>query len=78
MAGGDSQVMARLADLRRVLDWSPPDPAERDEITVYLKTLIDWLSTDPWPRDQQFGGPVLTPAAIERKLQVTATLVSSS
>src|SRR5208282_5016807 len=27
---------------------------------------------DPWPRDPQFGGPVLTPAAIERKLRITA------
>ena len=35
-------------------------------------TLIDWVSTDPWPRDRRFGGPVLTPAAIERRLRVSA------
>ena len=36
------------------------------------QTLIDWLNTDPWPRDPRFGGPVLTPAVIERKLRVSA------
>ena len=59
--------------------WDPVDlgvhrtgHARRGEIAVYLRTLIDWLNTDPWPRDPQFGGPVLTPAAIERKLRITA------
>ena len=56
-----------------MLDRLPPGPAHRGEIVVYLRTLIDWLNTDPWPRDRRFGGPVLTPAAIERKLRVTAT-----
>src|ERR1022692_4724357 len=55
-----------------VLDRLPPGPARRGEIAVYLRTLIDWLNTDPWPRDPQFGGPVLTPAAIERKLRIAA------
>ena len=60
-----------MDQLKVVLDRLPPGPAGRGEIAVYLRTLIDWLSTDPWPRDPQFGGPVLTPAAIERKLRVT-------
>ena len=62
-----------MDQLKLVLDRLPPGPAGRGEIAVYLRTLIDWLSTDPWPRDPQFGGPVLTPAAIERKLRITAT-----
>ena len=62
-----------MEQLKLVLDRLPPGPARRGEIAVYLRTLIDWLNTDPWPRDPQFGGPVLTPAAIERKLRVTAT-----
>ena len=59
-----------MDQLKLVLDRLPPGPAGRGEIAVYLRTLIDWLSTDPWPRDPQFGGPVLTPAAIERKLRI--------
>ena len=62
-----------MDQLKLVLDRLPPGPARRGEIAVYLRTLIDWLNTDPWPRDPRFGGPVLTPAAIERKLRVTAT-----
>ena len=62
-----------MDQLKLVLDRLPPGCAGRGEIEVYLRTLIDWLNTDPWPRDPQFGGPVLTPAAIERKLRVTAT-----
>ena len=62
-----------MEQLKLVLDRLPPGPARRGEIAVYLRTLIDWLNTDPWPRDPQFGGPVLTPAAIERKLRITAT-----
>ncbi len=60
-----------MDQLKLVLDRLPPGSAGRGEIAVYLRTLIDWLSTDPWPRDPQFGGPVLSPAAIERKLRVT-------
>ena len=88
LLGLQADLVARLADqgeldaqrftsvmghLDRVLDRLPPGPAHRGEIAVYLKTLIDWLSTDPWPRDRRFGGAALTPAAIERKLRVTAT-----
>ena len=62
-----------MGELKRVLDRLPPDPAQRGAIAAYLATLIDWLSSDPWPQDRRFGGPVLTPAAIERKLRVTAT-----
>jgi len=62
-----------MGHLKRVLDRLPPGPAERGEIAAYLQTLIDWVSTDPWPQDRRFGGPLLTPAAIERKLRVTAT-----
>ena len=47
------------------------DPRAGGEITIYLQTLIAWLNTDPWPRDQRLGGPVLTPADIERKLRIT-------
>ena len=61
-----------MRQFKRVLDRLPLGPADRGEIAVYLKTVIDWLSTDPWPRDRRFDGPVLTPAAIERKLRVTA------
>ena len=61
-----------MEQLKLVLDRLPPGPARRGEIAVYLRTLIDWLNTDPWPRDPQFGGPVLTPATIERKLRITA------
>ena len=62
-----------MGHLKRVLDRLPPGPAHRGEIVAYLGTLTDWLNTDPWPRDRRFGGPVLTPAAIERKLRATAT-----
>jgi hypothetical protein len=61
-----------MEQLKLVLDRLPPGPARRGEIEVYLRTLIDWLNTDPWPRDPQFGGDVLTPATIERKLRITA------
>ena len=67
-----------LVDVRKdlfqqVMDRLPPGPADLGEVRIYLETLIDWLNTDPWPRDLQLGGPVLTPAAIERKLRVRAT-----
>jgi hypothetical protein len=61
-----------MEQLKLVLDRLPPGPARRGEIALYLRTLIDWLNIDPWPRDPQFGGPVLTPAVIERKLRITA------
>ena len=44
----------------------------RGEVAGYLQRLIGWINTDPWPRDRRFGGPVLTPAAIERRLRVSA------
>ena len=47
--------------------------AGRTEIVVYLRTLIFWLNSDPWPEDMQLRGPGSTPAAIERKLRITAT-----
>ena len=68
-AGRFASVMSQL---RRVLDHLPPGPAQLGEIAVYLRTLIDWLNVDPWPRDRRFGGPVLSPAAIERKLRITS------
>jgi hypothetical protein len=58
--------------VKLVSDQLPPGPASLGEIKIYLKGLIDWLNTDPWPRDQRLGGPVLTPAVIERKLRVGA------
>ncbi len=67
----DSQRFACLMrHLKRVLDRLPPGPAQHGEIVAYLETLIDWLNVDPWPHDRRFDGPVLTPAAIERKLRV--------
>jgi hypothetical protein len=56
----------------RVLERLPPEPAGRGEVAVYLTALIAWLNTDPWPRDRRFNGPVLTPAAMERKLRVAS------
>lgn len=58
---------------RQVMDRLPPGPADINEIRIYLKTLIGWLNTDPWPRDQRLVGPMLTPAAMERKLRVSGT-----
>ena len=61
-----------MAQARELLDRSAPGPAQQSEVMVYLTKLIDWLNTDPWPRDRRFGGPVLTPAAIERQLRILA------
>ena len=61
-----------MEQLKLVLERLPPGRARLGELEVYLRTLIDWLNTDPWPRDLQLGAPVLTPAAIERKLRITA------
>jgi hypothetical protein len=77
MLGLHADLIAGFADaigqFKRVLDRLPPGPAQRGEIAVYLTALIGWLNVDPWPRDRRFGGPLLTPAAIERKLRVTTT-----
>jgi hypothetical protein len=68
----EQQLFARvISQLDRVLARLSPDIAGRAEISIYLATLVSWLNADPWPRDRRFGGPTLTPAAIERKLQVT-------
>jgi hypothetical protein len=67
---GFATLMGRL---NLVLDRLPPGPARRVEVAVYLRTLIDWLNADPWPHDRRFDGPVLTPAAIERRLRVKTT-----
>ena len=56
-----------------VMDRLPPGPADLNEIKIYLRTLIGWLNADPWPQGQRLGGPVLTPAAIERQLRVSTT-----
>ena len=42
----------------------------REDVAAYLRTLIGRLDEDPWPRDRQFEGPRLTPAVIERELQI--------
>jgi hypothetical protein len=68
-----SRFTCMMGHLGRVLDQLPPGPADRGEIAVYLAMLIGWLNSDPWPRDRRFGGPALTPAVIERKLQVSTS-----
>ena len=74
MHGDLYHLVGEAKDLfRQVMDRLPPGPAGLSEIRIYLKTLISWLNNDPWPRDQRLGGPVLTPAAIERKLRVSGT-----
>jgi tetratricopeptide (TPR) repeat protein len=70
LAAGFGDVVGQLG---RVLDRLPPGPAGRGEVAVYLKTMIGWLNSDPWPGHRRFGGPVLTPADIERRLRVTAS-----
>jgi hypothetical protein len=68
------QLVDEVKDLfGLVSDRLPAGPANLREIKIYLNSLIDWLNTDPWPRHLRLGGPVLTPAAIERKLRVAAT-----
>ena len=57
---------------RQVMDQLPPGSADLGEVRIYLTALIDWLNTDPWPQDPRLGGPRLTPAAIERELQLAA------
>src|SRR5580693_7105981 len=58
--------------LKDVLERLPPGRADRAELVVYLRTLATGLDIDPWPNTRRFGGPVLSPAAIERRLHVTA------
>jgi len=71
--GLQSDLFTRFADVidqfKRVLERLP-GPAGRGEITIYLQTLIAWLNTDLWPH--RFGDEALAPAAIERKLRVSA------
>jgi hypothetical protein len=62
-----------VADLLKSVMDRLQGPADRAEIVVYLRTLVYWLNIDPWPEDRQLQGPALTPAAIERKLRITAT-----
>jgi hypothetical protein len=66
----DAERFASVMDhIKRIVDRLPPSSAQRGEITVYLRTLIEGLNSDPWPQDRRFDGPVLAPAAIERKLR---------
>jgi hypothetical protein len=62
-----------VRQLRQILDRMPPGAAQQGQIVVYLRTLIDWLNIDPWPQDRRFGGPILTLAAIERKVRIERT-----
>ena len=66
----DETLIALYSDLFTLL---PQGPVQSDEIAKYLRGLIDWTSSDPWPRDLRLGGPVLTPASIERRRLVTVT-----
>ena len=67
---GAARFASIMDQLREILDRLPPGPADEPEVAFYLATLIRWLSIDPWPQDNRFGGPVLSPAAIERKLKM--------
>ena len=67
----DANRVFHLSD-RRWDEASAAIPGHKGKFSVYLRALIDWLGSDPWAHDSRFGGPVLTPAAIERKLRVTA------
>ena len=70
-----ADLFARFTSLtgqfKQALERLPPGSADRAEVALYLQMLIEWTNTDPWPQDRRFGGPVLTPAAIERPLWVT-------
>ena len=68
LADGFAGLQDRIG---RVLDRLQPGAASRAEIEKYLTALISWLNADPWPQHRQFGGPMLTPAAIERKLRMS-------
>jgi hypothetical protein len=74
LAAHDAADEGRFAGLTgllsQVLDRLPVGTADQGELAVYLARLIRWLNTDPWPQDARFGGPVLAPADIERKLRV--------
>jgi hypothetical protein len=67
---GAARYTSIMGRLREVLDRLPEGPAGEPEVAFYLATLIRRLSIDPWPHDNQFGGPVLSPAAIERRLRI--------
>jgi hypothetical protein len=71
-AVGANRFAGLTGQLARLLDRLPPGPADQGEVAVYLATLVGWLNTDPWPQDTRFGGQVLTPAAVERKLRITS------
>jgi NACHT domain/Trypsin-like peptidase domain len=60
-----------LPEVAAALDANVAAVPMRSEVLTYLGTLIKWLSSDPWPRVR--GGPVLSPAVIERKLRITET-----
>jgi hypothetical protein len=66
----DANRVFHLSD-RRWDEAAAGIPWHKGRIVRYLETLIDRLNTDPWPQDQRFRGPLLTPAAIERKLLIT-------
>jgi hypothetical protein len=66
----DLSAAARERRSVRQRDRLSVDGTQRGEIVLYLETLIRWLNTDSWAQDAKFGGPALTPAAIERKLRI--------
>ena len=70
--GGTVRIAENAVGVHAVDLGAGPSGEYREEIVAYLRRLIDWVNTDPWPRDRRFGGPVLTLAAIERKLRVFA------
>jgi NACHT domain-containing protein len=49
-----------------------PHAGLQNTLGAYLRALVSWLDVDPWPQDRRFGGPVLTPSSIERRLRLAA------
>jgi hypothetical protein len=68
--GNSERFTVVVSQLARVLEQLPASQADEGQVCLYLAKLIRWLNIDPWPHDFRLGGPVLTPAAIERKLLV--------
>lgn len=67
--GNVNRLDAIKSQLASTLDRLPGS-ADQASISLYLAAMASWLNMDPWPQDNRFEGPVLIPAAIERKLKL--------